>query len=92
MDVHFQLGRLYYNQDELDKAISEFKQVIILFPNHSNAHFSLGLAYERKGRRKSALREFEKVLELNPDNEEVKAKIKELKRGEEEEEKEEAEK
>ena len=85
MDVHFQLGRLYYNQDELDKAISEFKQVIILFPNHSNAHFSLGLAYEKKGRRKSALREFEKVLELNPDNEEVKAKIKELRRGEEEE-------
>lgn len=78
MDVHFQLGRLYYNGNRVDDAIEEFKQVILLSPDHGNAHFSLGLAYEKKGWVRSALKEFEKVLELNPGNEDIQEKIKAL--------------
>lgn len=78
-EVIFQLGRLYYNDGQIDKAARQFQKVIAFSPNHSNAHYSLGVIYARKGKRDEALKEFEKVLELNPESEDVKAKIEELK-------------
>ncbi len=76
----FQLGRLYFNSARLDEAILQFEKVITLMPYHSNAHYSLGLAYQKKGETENAIAEFEKVLELNPGNEDVQAKLEELRR------------
>ena len=82
-EVLFQLGRLYFNDDRLDEAITQFQRVIALVSNHSNAHYSLGLAYQRKGQTNLAISEFEKVLELNPGNQDVEAKLRELIRSKE---------
>lgn len=76
----FQLGRLYYNNNQIDGAILKFQQVVLLFPNHSNAHYSLGVAYSAKGEKERAIAEFERVLELNPENEDIRAKLKELRK------------
>ena len=80
IEVIFQLGRLYLNNNLTDEAISQFEKAIELFPNHSNSLYSLGLAYQRKGEKEKALAKFEKVLELNPGNADVIAKIEELKK------------
>lgn len=85
IEGHFQLGRLYYNRSEYDKAIEQFQLAIQLFPNHSNSLYSLGLIYEKRGNKEKALEMFRKVLELNPESEEVKNKIKELSEKKEEE-------
>jgi len=77
-EVLFQMGRLYFNNNQIDEAISRLEIVVNLIPNHSNAHYSLGVAYKEKGEKQKAIVEFEKVLELNPGNEEVQAKLKEL--------------
>lgn len=76
----FELGRMYFNGKEYDKAAREFRAVLTLFPKHSNARYSLGLVYERQNRLRKALLEFEEVLKLNPNNELIAKKIKEIKR------------
>lgn len=80
IEILFQLGRLYYNNKQIDEAISQFDQVLILFPNHSNSLYSLGMAYQQKGQKEDALKMFERVLELNPGNADVLLKIEELKK------------
>lgn len=68
----FQLGLLYYNNNQLDKAKDEFIRAVSYDPNYSNARYFLGLIYDRQGNKKEAILQFERIAELNPDNEEVK--------------------
>jgi len=78
-DIKYQLGRLYFNQEETDLAISYFIETIQIDPNYSNAYFSLGMAYDRNEEPEIAIAIFRKVLELNPDNQEIIQKIEDLK-------------
>ncbi|MCX6737808.1 MAG: tetratricopeptide repeat protein [Candidatus Parcubacteria bacterium] len=78
-DVLFQLGRMYYNKDEVEKAINQFLSALTIDPNHSNALYSLGIAYEKQGMVKDAIAAYEAVLKLNPDVQEIKDRIARLK-------------
>lgn len=71
----YELGRIYYNQGEMDKAESHFVNAIKINQNYSNALYSLGLIYQSQNKKQEALILFKKVLELNPGNEEVGKKI-----------------
>jgi tetratricopeptide (TPR) repeat protein/O-antigen ligase len=70
----FQLGVLYWQRKELDKAQAELKRAIGINPNYSNARYILGLVYDAKGDDEAARGEFLEVQRLNPENEEI-AKI-----------------
>ena len=78
VELRFQLGRLYYNDNQIDDSIAVFETVLQIFPNHSNALYSLGVAWQKKGNNAKAKTYFEKVLELNPDNQDVKDRLAEL--------------
>jgi len=78
--LFYELGRIYLNQDNLEKAENNFKKVISLFPGHSNAHWQLSAIYEKQGKKDLAIKEMEIVEELNPDNEQVKQKLRDLKK------------
>ena len=78
-EVRFQLGRLYFNTGQLDKAIFQLNGALDLVPNHSNSLYALGLAYKKKGDKDKAISYFKRVLELNPGNKEVEKEINELK-------------
>ena len=78
VDARFELGRLYYNQEQYDEAIEQFEIAVQLFPDHSNSIYSLGLAYQKKGDNAKALEMFKKVLELNPGNTEIQERINEV--------------
>ena len=75
----YHVGRMYFNDGNFDIAAEKFGQVVREVPSHSNARYSLGIAYFRLGRFDDALQEFQKVLELNPGNEDVQAKIEQVK-------------
>ena len=79
VEVIFQLGRLYYNNEKIDDSVFQFKKAIALFPNHSNSRYSLAMAYEKQGKIDLAIQEFENVLILNPGNQDIKDKIQALK-------------
>jgi len=78
IEIIFQLGRAYYNNGQVSKAISQFNKVIELSPNNSNALYSLGIAYQRQGQVQEAINTFKKVLELNPGSQDVINKLREL--------------
>lgn len=80
-EIAFQLGVLYYNNSQLDKARAEFERAIGLNGNYSNARYSLGLVYDKLGEKQMAIEQFEQVAKLNPDNEEVKKILENLKEG-----------
>lgn len=77
----FQLGALYYRDEQFDKAQSEFEMAIALDSNYSNARYFLGLIYDKKAERDKAIEQFLKIEELNPDNQEVKDILTNLRNG-----------
>ena len=70
--IAFQLGLLYYQQNDIDKGQIEFERAVALNNNYSNARYFLGLIYDRKGDKNRAIQQFEQIEALNPDNQEVK--------------------
>ncbi len=79
--AHFQLGILYWQEKEIDKAQTEFETTVFLYPNYSNAHYFLGLVYDKKGEKEKAIKQFEDVAKLNPENQSVKKILDNLRAG-----------
>jgi tetratricopeptide (TPR) repeat protein len=77
----FQLGILYYRNNQIELAQSEFERAVALNENYSNARYFLGLIYDQKGQKQKAIAQFEKIEELNPDNQEIKNILVNLKEG-----------
>jgi tetratricopeptide (TPR) repeat protein len=79
----FQLGFLYYKNNQFDFAKQVFERVVQLSPNYSNARYFLGLIYDRENLKdkSKAIEQFLKIAELNPDNNEIKLIIANLEAG-----------
>ncbi len=77
----FQLGVLYYRQEDFNKAQAELERAVELSPAYSNARYFLGLIYDRKGKTQEAIKQFETIAGLNPENQEVKKILSNLKAG-----------
>jgi len=64
--VHFNLGVCYYGKKEMPEAISEFKQALLLSPEHHDSHFNLGMIYYNETKDLVlALREFKLSIRGN---------------------------
>ena len=61
-----ELGHLYVNQNQPEKAVPYLTQSIAIFPKISKAHEELGKAYSLLKRFPEAQAELEKALELTP--------------------------
>ena len=79
--IPFQLGLLYYRNNQKDMAFSAWEQAVLLFPDYSNARWYLSLIYEERNDLKHALAEVEAIQKLNPDNDLVEKRIEDLKNG-----------
>jgi len=77
-EVYFQLGRLYFNLKDMDKAINNFEQAVIITPQYANARYALALSYQAKGRTEDALTQMKIVGQMLPQDENVKQMIKQL--------------
>ena len=77
----FQLGSVYYQNNQLEKAKAEFERALEIESGFSNSRYFLGLIYDRFGDQQAALEQFEKIAQLNPDNEEVKKILNNLREG-----------
>ncbi|MBU1136933.1 tetratricopeptide repeat protein [Patescibacteria group bacterium] len=77
-EIYFQLGRLHFNLNDLDKAIPMFEQAVIITPDYANARYALALSYANKGRKEDALTQLQILDQLVPNNENVRALIEQL--------------
>ncbi|OGN03810.1 MAG: hypothetical protein A2831_01765 [Candidatus Yanofskybacteria bacterium RIFCSPHIGHO2_01_FULL_44_17] len=79
--IAFQIGLLYYRNNQKDNAFTAWQQAVILFPNYSNARWYLSLVYEERGDLANALKQVEEIEKFNPDNEIVKQRLAQLHSG-----------
>lgn len=79
--IAFQLGVLYYQSGDADKAQIEFERSVAINNNYSNARYFLGLIYDKKGDKSRAIQQFEQIEALNPTNQEVKHILENLRTG-----------
>ncbi len=79
--IVFQLGLLYYRNNQKDNALRAWQQAVFLFPNYSNARWYLSLIYEERGDLANALEQVQEIQKLNPDNDLVKQRMSQLASG-----------
>ena len=79
----FQLGLLYYSQDDFVNAARAFERALRITPDYANARYFVGLTYWRLGNRELALESFRIVYETNQENQEVQRIISNMEAGEE---------
>src|SRR3989338_5770463 len=70
--VLFQLGLLYYQNNQIAESQIVLERAVNITPSYSNARYFLGLIYAKQGNNDKALEQFRKIEELNPANSEVK--------------------
>ena len=65
-DLFLNLGRLYLEDDQIDRARDAFRLATLLGPYQPEAHYNLALAYERAGQLAKAEQEILLSLRLKP--------------------------
>ncbi|MBI4225310.1 MAG: tetratricopeptide repeat protein [Candidatus Sungbacteria bacterium] len=79
--VAFQLGLLYYQNNNLEQSATEFERAVSMNPQYSNARYFLGLIRSRQGNVAAAITQFEEIAKVNPDNQEIKQILENLHSG-----------
>lgn len=69
--AHYNLGFIYAQKKELDKAIQEYKQALTIEPREKDAHFNLGFLYALKEDFVNAVKEYEEVLSIDSHDKEA---------------------
>ena len=77
-EIYFQLGRVYFNLEQLESAINMFEQSVVVVPNYANARYALALSYYQEERLEDALTQFQIVDQLVPGNQDVQTRIQQL--------------
>jgi len=70
--IWFELGLLYYSENDAKDAAVALAQAVSLQPDYANAQYFLGLSDYALGNTADAIKQFEALAQTNPDNSEVK--------------------
>lgn len=73
--VRFDLGKMYFDQGNYEKAIELFNEYLTLVPNDPGALEFKGISYQRLDRHNESITEFKKILDIQPQNKKVLAEI-----------------
>lgn len=78
----FQLGLIYFQGQDYEKARNELERAVLLNSDYANALYFLGLTYDELGEKEMAIKTFEKILVANPGHSLVTVILKNLRTGE----------
>ncbi|MDD5193442.1 MAG: tetratricopeptide repeat protein [Candidatus Nanoarchaeia archaeon] len=65
-EVYNNLGIIYSERNELNRALKKFEKALELNPNSADAYFNIGIIYLKNGKEKTSIPYFKKAIELNP--------------------------
>lgn len=66
--VYYNLGVVYGETGEWEKAIKEYEMAIELEPDYINAYYNLGIAYGNMDRWEDAATVYERLINIEPDD------------------------
>lgn len=64
-----QLGHLYFDTNNYDKAIWAYEKSLALNPSDANVITDMGVMYRRNGRPDEAIKSFDRAIEVDPQHE-----------------------
>jgi len=64
-----QLGHMYFDRDQHEKAIHAYEKSLELSPDNTNVLTDLGIMYRRSGNPKKAVELFDRVIAIDPQQE-----------------------
>jgi tetratricopeptide (TPR) repeat protein len=62
--LDFNLGSIYFQQDQMDKALRRYRRAVGKFPSFRRAHRNLGMIHVRNGKYDEAIASFTRMIEL----------------------------
>jgi len=65
--THYAAGRLHESQNQLERAVEQYRAAVTLDPKYVDAYNGLGVCLTRLGRYREAEEQFVKAIELAPD-------------------------
>jgi tetratricopeptide (TPR) repeat protein len=67
IDMHYQKGKVYYDEKKLKEAIEQFDKVLVADPNHIEAMFWKGNALQAQGNLDEAIEYYDKAIGIDPE-------------------------
>lgn len=68
-DFWIQLGNLYFDTNNFEKAVNAYRKSLALVPDNANIWTDLGIMYRRSGKPAEAVKAFDKAVEIDPGHE-----------------------
>ena len=65
-DLHFELGKIYFNLEKYEEALDNFKAANIANPLHATALFNAALTLKKLNLSDDAAKLFEEAININP--------------------------
>ncbi len=65
------LGNLYFDNGYFEKAIEQYKKILIQYPNHFHIYYLAGLAYSKLNNLQEAKKMFLQAQRIQPENKDV---------------------
>jgi len=62
--LDFNLGSIYFQQDQMDKALRKYRRAVEKFPSFRRAHRNLGIIHVKDGKFDEAITSFTRMIEL----------------------------
>ncbi len=79
--IILQIGILYYQDGEHEKAQNIFEKLVEMTPDYADARYALGLLYDKKGMASMATAQFEDLNKLIPEDNEIQKILNNLRAG-----------
>ena len=79
--IMFQLGLLYYRNNQKENAQAAWERAVFLFPDYSNARWYLSLRYEELNQIEKAIDQLDRIAKLNAGNQLIEERLAKLKSG-----------
>jgi putative inorganic carbon (HCO3(-)) transporter len=68
VNVALQVGVVYYQDKNWDKAQEQFQRALAISPDYASAVYYAGLTYDQQGQKDNAISAFKKLVAANPQN------------------------
>jgi len=66
--AHYQLGRVYLAENQIQKSVDQFLKVISQKPDFADAHYWLGVCYEKMSQQDQAMSAYQRTVEILPNH------------------------